>query len=80
MKIDVRSGSQRLRVGATAGMGQGVEAIVNAQSSKEDILKANQDWWKYWEDYWKLRKTNEAYEKDPACELTIPIKDDKQFN
>ena len=34
------SGEERLRVGATAGMGQGVEAIVNAQSSKEDILKA----------------------------------------
>jgi len=34
------SREERLRVGATAGMGQGVEAIVNAQSSKEDILKA----------------------------------------
>ena len=34
------SGEERLRVGATAGMGQGMEAIVNAQSSKEDILKA----------------------------------------
>ena len=40
----------------------------------EDIEKAYQDWWKYWEDYWRLRKTKDAYEKDFACEVTIPIR------
>lgn len=43
--------------------------------SEDDIKKANEKWWKYWEDYWHLRNTKDAYEKDPACELTIPVRD-----
>ena len=43
--------------------------------SKEDIKEANEKWWDYWNDYWKLRNSKDAYEKDPACELTIPVRD-----
>lgn len=50
--------------------------VLNHQGkiNMEDIEKAYQDWWKYWKDYWRLRKTKEAYEKDFACEVTIPIR------
>lgn len=41
--------------------------------SEENIIDGNKKWWEYWSDYWKLRKTKEAYEKDAACEFTIPI-------
>ena len=29
------------------------------------IKKANEKWWEYWNDYWKLRNSKDAYEKDP---------------
>ena len=31
-------------------------------------------WWDYWKDYYDKRDTEEAYEKDYACEVTIPLK------
>lgn len=40
----------------------------------EEIEKANQKWWEYWQDYWRLRESKDAYEKDFACEVTIPVK------
>ena len=57
-------------------VGGNILEVLNHQGkmNKEDILKANQDWWKYWEDYWKLRKTKDAYDKDFACEVTIPVR------
>lgn len=39
---------------------------------EEEIGPAVRKWWKYWRDYWLLRKTRDAYEKDWACENTIP--------
>lgn len=37
-----------------------------------EIEAAAKRWWAYWRDYWRLRKTKNAYEKDWACEATIP--------
>ena len=51
--------------------------ILNHQGilSEEEIHKAFKDWWNYWQDYWKKRNTLEAYEKDFACEASIPVKE-----
>ena len=40
--------------------------------TEEEIVNAAKKWWAYWRDYWRLRKTKDAYEKDWACEVTIP--------
>lgn len=53
--------------------------LVKAIGSKgdytdEDISRLSKKWWEYWEDYWKKRETEDAYEKDYACEVTIPLK------
>jgi hypothetical protein len=40
--------------------------------TEEEIETAARKWWEYWKDYWRLRKTKEAYPKDYACEVTIP--------
>ena len=44
--------------------------------SEDDINEGAKRWGIYWRDYWDKRGTKEAYEKDYACEVTIPIKDD----
>ena len=41
--------------------------------TEEMIVEGNNRWWAYWEDYWRLRGTRDAYEKDYACEVTIPV-------
>ena len=41
----------------------------------EQIEEGNKRWWAYWEDYWRLRGTKDAYEKDYACEVTIPVRE-----
>ena len=41
--------------------------------TEEEIKDAVKRWWDYWRDYWRLRDTKDAYEKDWACEITIPI-------
>ncbi len=40
--------------------------------TEEEIETAVRKWWEYWKDYWRMRKTKEAYPKDYACEVTIP--------
>ena len=40
--------------------------------TEEEIDAAVKRWWDYWRDYWHLRETKDAYEKDWACEVTIP--------
>ena len=42
--------------------------------SEEDIKRLSKKWWDYWKDYYDKRDTEEAYEKDYACEVTIPLK------
>ena len=42
--------------------------------SEEDIKRLSKKWWDYWKDYYDKRDTEEAYEKDYACEVTIPVK------
>ncbi|MFN8607544.1 MAG: hypothetical protein U0931_08430 [Vulcanimicrobiota bacterium] len=32
-------------------------------------------WWSYWEDYWKVRETEQARAWDYACEATVPVAD-----
>ena len=41
--------------------------------AEEEIEPAVRRWWEYWRDYWRLRRTKDAYEKDWACEVTIPV-------
>ena len=41
--------------------------------TEEEIELAVKRWWDYWRDYWHLRKTEDAYEEDWACEVTIPV-------
>ena len=49
--------------------------IVNQKGEykEEDIEYASRRWWEYWRDYWRLRGTPEAYQKDWACEVCIPV-------
>lgn len=60
-------------VGFVVG-GNNMEIVThNGILSEEDIEKANKKWWEYWKDYWKLRGSKDAYEKDFACEVCIPV-------
>ena len=43
--------------------------------TEEEIETASGKWWDYWRDYWKLRRTKDAYPKDYACEITIPVRE-----
>ena len=45
----------------------------NGKYTEELIETAAAKWWEYWKEYWKLRKTKDAYPKDYACEVTIPV-------
>lgn len=49
----------------------------NAKYEESDITELYDKWWEYWRDYWSKRDTPEAYEKDYACEVTIPIRDNR---
>ena len=44
----------------------------NKTFTEENIEAAHKRWWKYWEDYWRKGK-KEGYEKDWACEVSIPV-------
>ena len=46
--------------------------------TEEEIETAARKWWDYWKDYWKLRRTKDAYPKDYACEITIPVSGETQ--
>ena len=49
--------------------------------TEEEIEPLSRKWWEYWKDYWRLRKTKDAYPKDYACEVTIPAdKENPQGN
>ena len=53
--------------------GDDIEVVGNkGEYSEEEIEQAARRWWEYWRDYWRLRKTKDAYDKDYACEITIP--------
>ena len=41
---------------------------------ENDIKQLSEKWWEYWNDYWKKRGTESAYDKDYACEVTIPVR------
>ena len=45
--------------------------------TEEEIETSFRKWWEYWKDYWRLRKTKDAYPKDFACEVTIPVREDR---
>lgn len=47
----------------------------NGKYEESDITLLHEKWWAYWRDYWAKRETLDAYEKDYACEVTIPIKE-----
>ena len=47
---------------------------------EEKIEPLSRKWWEYWKSYWRSRGTHDAFQKDWACEVTIPvdIKDPKR--
>ena len=60
-------------VGVIAG-GDGIKiASRNASISEEEIERLSRKWWEYWKEYWRLRGTRDAFPKDCACEVTIPV-------
>ena len=62
-------------VGFVAG-GEKMEIVgYHGIYTAEQIEEGNKRWWAYWEDYWRLRGTKDAYEKDYACEVTIPVRE-----
>ncbi len=62
-------------VGFVVG-GDEIKVVSHSKTfTEEDIELAHKSWWEYWEDYWRMSGTIEAYEKDWACEVTIPIGD-----
>lgn len=68
-------------VGFIAGGDRLVVLTHEGPLAEEKIEDANRRWWQYWQDYWKKRNTKDAYEKDGACEATIPVNaDDPQGN
>jgi hypothetical protein len=40
----------------------------------DEIPKRYAAWWDYWKEYWRRRETPDAWPKDYACEVTIPLK------
>ncbi|WP_162127683.1 hypothetical protein [Flavobacterium phycosphaerae] len=40
----------------------------------EEIPSINSNWWKYWREYWDLKKTEKPLPKNYVCEVTIPMK------
>lgn len=44
----------------------------NGELPGEAIESLSKRWWEYWKHYWRRRGKPEAYQKDWACEVTIP--------
>ena len=56
--------------------GNKMKVIGSAGEFSEDKIKdCNIKWWKYWKEYWSLREKENSYDKDYACEVTIPVKE-----
>ena len=45
----------------------------NGEMDEETIGERSRLWGIFWRDYWKKRDTDESYNKDYACEVTIPV-------
>ncbi len=59
--------------GVIAG-GDRIEVVSrNARISEDDVEPLSRKWWEYWKQYWQLRGTQDAFPKDPTCEVTIPV-------
>ena len=59
--------------GFIAGGDQIKVVTKNSSISEEDVEPLSRKWWDYWNDYWRLRGTKNALQKDWACEVTIPV-------
>ena len=59
--------------GVIAG-GDRIEVVSkNASILEEEIEPLSRKWWEYWKNYWRLRGTPDALQKDQTCEVTIPV-------
>ncbi|MDQ5823165.1 MAG: hypothetical protein M3441_03015 [Chloroflexota bacterium] len=38
----------------------------------DQVERKHQQWWEYWQEYWRLRDTKNPLPRDNACEVTIP--------
>ena len=61
------------KVGFVVGGDEIVIAGIKGIYTEEEIETAAGKWGDYWRAYWKVRGTKDAYPKDYACEITIPI-------
>ncbi len=67
--------------GFVAGGDHLVVAGEKGEYTEEEIVNGAKRWWDYWRDYWRLRKGKDAYKKDYACEVSIPVgRDDPTGN
>lgn len=53
--------------------------IINQNGDIElnDIEELVSRWWSYWEEYWRVKGTQDELPKDYTCEVTIPLKADQ---
>ena len=59
--------------GVVAG-GDRIEVVSkNVSILEEEIEPLSRKWWEYWKNYWRLRGTPNALQKDQTCEVTIPV-------
>ena len=49
--------------------------ILNHQGEirPDQIEEKHNQWWAYWQEYWRLKDTDKAFPTDYACEVTIPV-------
>lgn len=75
-----QSGGKEVRLAFWAGVaGMRIEAaevrpvLMSGEVQLSTIASLHGDWWSYWREYWKKRDTPEAFPKNFACEVTIPL-------
>lgn len=67
--VIARTSSSRLRMPRRSAR----RSCTRNDTSTLNILAAAENWWAYWRDYWRLRKTGDVCKKDWACKATISV-------
>ena len=67
--LGIRAGSFGLVVAAESM----VVLSHHGELSEAAVLESSAKWWRYWQDYWRLKDTPEQLPRDHVCEVTIPV-------